>query len=184
MVSSRAAMFTRVNGTISCFCNERLQNWPTVYTNLSMWPAWQRHGLLLNSISLWKSLKKWYVTSRSGSSIRLFVFSDLAVFDKVSTAIRNYGGHAQWNIKMSRILSHSTTAWNNYIPAFLTVILRGDAYEFFVYFLLACVLMRTSTLKSWQLCLVCVHLLITRLELKKITVMYKSAHEAITFVIT
>ena len=41
---------------------------------------------------------------------------------KVSTAIRNYGGHAQWAIKMSRILSHSVTAWNNYIPAFLTVI--------------------------------------------------------------
>ena len=33
--------------------------------------------------------------------IRLFVFSDSAVFDKVSTAIRNYGGHAQRAIKMS-----------------------------------------------------------------------------------
>ena len=48
--------------------------------------------------------------------IRLFVF------DKVSTAIRNYGGHAQRAIKMSRILSHSVIAWNNYIPAYLTAI--------------------------------------------------------------
>ena len=31
----RAAMFTHVNGTVSCFCNKRLQNWPTVYTNFS-----------------------------------------------------------------------------------------------------------------------------------------------------
>ena len=54
--------------------------------------------------------------------IRLFVFSDSAVFDRLSTAIRNYGGHAQRAIKMSRTLSHSVTAWNNYIPAFLTAI--------------------------------------------------------------
>ena len=31
----RAAMLTHVNGTVSCFCNKRLQNWPTVYTNFS-----------------------------------------------------------------------------------------------------------------------------------------------------
>ena len=30
---NRAATFTRVNGTVSCFCNKRLQNRPTVYTN-------------------------------------------------------------------------------------------------------------------------------------------------------
>ena len=35
-----------------------------------------------------------------------------------------------------------------------------------------------------QLCLVCIHLLITRLELKKMSVMYESAHDAITFIIT
>ena len=34
-VTIRAAMFTRVNGTISCFCNKHLQNRPTVYTNFS-----------------------------------------------------------------------------------------------------------------------------------------------------
>ena len=34
------------------------------------------------------------------------------------SAIRKYGGHAQWAVKMSRILSHSVTAWNNYFPAF------------------------------------------------------------------
>ena len=49
-------------------------------------------------------------------------FSDSAVFDNVSTAIRNYGGHAQRAIKMSGISSQLATAWNNYIPAFLTVI--------------------------------------------------------------
>ena len=54
--------------------------------------------------------------------IRLFVFSDSAVFNKVSTTIRNYAGHDQRAIKMSRILSHSVTAWNNYISAFLTAI--------------------------------------------------------------
>ena len=50
--------------------------------------------------------------------IRLFVFLDSAVFDKVSTAIRNYCGHGQPAIKMSRILSHLVTAWKNYISAF------------------------------------------------------------------
>ena len=56
--------------------------------------------------------------------IRLFVFSDsvFSVFDKVSIAFRYCGGHAQQAIKLSRILSHSVTAWNNYIPAFLTAI--------------------------------------------------------------
>ena len=86
-----SATFTRVNGTVSCFCNKRLQNWPTVYTNFSRWPVlW-----FINSISYEKcSLKQWYmyVTSRSGSSIILFVFSDSAVFGNVSSAIRNYGG--------------------------------------------------------------------------------------------
>ena len=48
----------------------------------------------------------------------VFVSSDSAVFDKVSTAIRNYSGHAQQAIKISRILSRSATALNNYIPAF------------------------------------------------------------------
>ena len=33
--TGRAATFTRVNGTVSCFCNKRLQNWPTFYTNVS-----------------------------------------------------------------------------------------------------------------------------------------------------
>ena len=74
--------------------------------------AFPKENVLLNK----------YVTSRSGSSIRLLVFSDSAVFYKVSTVIRNYGGNAQPAIKVSRILSHSATAWNNYIPAFLTVI--------------------------------------------------------------
>ena len=32
-----------------------------------------------------------------------------------------------------------------------------------------------------QLCIVCVHSLITHLQMKKISVMYKSAHDAITF---
>ena len=41
---SRAATFTRVNGTVSCCCNKRLQNWPTIYTNLL---HDQRRGLLI-----------------------------------------------------------------------------------------------------------------------------------------
>ena len=75
----------------------------------------------------------------------MFVFSDSAVFDKVSTAIRNYGGHAQRAIKMSRILSHSVTAWNNYI----SYLCKGKAkthVNCFVYFLSACVLMRIAVM--------------------------------------
>ena len=35
VVLARAAMFTCVNHTVSCFCNKCLQNWPTVYTNFT-----------------------------------------------------------------------------------------------------------------------------------------------------
>ena len=42
------------------------------------------------------------------------LFSQIPLY----SAIRNYGGHAQWAIKMSRLLSHSVTGWNNYFPAF------------------------------------------------------------------
>ena len=49
---------------------------------------------------------------------------------------------------MSRILSHSVTVtvWNNYIPAFLTAIYKGEKethVNCFVNFLSACVLMCT-----------------------------------------
>ena len=30
LVMTRASAFTRVNGSVSCLCNKRLQNWPTV----------------------------------------------------------------------------------------------------------------------------------------------------------
>ena len=75
-----------------------------------------------------------YVTSRSGSSIRLFVFSDLAVFDKVSTAIK-----VREDMLNRRILSHSVTAWNNYIPAFLTVIYEKTHVKGFFCLLPVCV---------------------------------------------
>ena len=74
--------------------------------------------------------------------IRLFVFSDSAVFDKVSTAIRNYGGHAQWAIKCPEYcLAQSLlgTTFNSYLC-------KGKEethVNLFVYFLSACVLMRT-----------------------------------------
>ena len=32
----RAAMFTRVNSIVLCFCNKCLQNWLYVYTNFTM----------------------------------------------------------------------------------------------------------------------------------------------------
>ena len=54
----------------------------------------------------------------------------------------------------------------------------GRRCDFCVYFLSACVLMLCD---DSQLCLVCVHPLITRLQLKKMSVMYESAHVAITF---
>ena len=31
--TNKAARFTSVNGTVSCFCSKPLQNWPTVYMN-------------------------------------------------------------------------------------------------------------------------------------------------------
>ena len=68
----RAATFTRVNGTVLCFCNNLLQNWLTVYTNFSMWQTlW-----FINSISLMKkySLKQWYVTFSFGSSNQIVCF--------------------------------------------------------------------------------------------------------------
>ena len=34
--NSRGATFTHVNCTVSCFCNKRLRNWPTFYTNFTM----------------------------------------------------------------------------------------------------------------------------------------------------
>ena len=102
------------------------------------------------------------------SHLNLYPQSDcLFSFDNVSSAaIRNYGGHAQWTITMSRILSHSATAWDNYIAAFLTVTKEETHVKgvFFAYFLSACVLMHSD---DSQLCLVCVHSLITRLQLKE-----------------
>ena len=41
--TTRAATFTRVNGTVSCFCNKCLQNWPTTRTL----PYDLRHGLII-----------------------------------------------------------------------------------------------------------------------------------------
>ena len=34
-VQAKAATFTHVNGSVSCFCNKRLRNWPTVCTNFT-----------------------------------------------------------------------------------------------------------------------------------------------------
>ena len=78
--------------------------------------------------------------------IRLFVISDSAVFDKVSTAIRHYGRHAQWAMKMFQILSYSVTAFEQLYSCIFNSYLRKGKEEMhlncFVYFLSACVLMR------------------------------------------
>ena len=68
------------------------------------------------------------------SHIWIWIFSASAVFDQVSTAIRNYDGHAQPRaVKMSLILSHSATTWNNNIPAFLAHLSRRLRGELLVY---------------------------------------------------
>ena len=76
-----------------------------------------------------------YVTSRSGSSIRLFVFSDTPVFDKVSTAIRNYGGHTQ----QANIVSLIHCLEQLYSCIFNSYLSKGKEKRhvkvFFVYFL-------------------------------------------------
>ena len=55
------------------FCNKRLQNWPTVYTNLS---RDQRRGLLIAFSNEHPALD------------HQSVCSDSVVFDKISTAVR------------------------------------------------------------------------------------------------
>ena len=109
-------MFTCVNGTVSCFCNKHLQiDLPFTRTLARD----QRRGLLIAFPNEKYSLKQCYMyaTSRSGSSIRLFVFSDRLYLIKyllqleITEDMLNRG-----------ILSHSVTACNNYIPAFLTFV--------------------------------------------------------------
>ena len=93
-----------------------------------------------------------YVTSQSGSSIRLFVFSDSAVFNKVSTAIRNYGGHAQ----QANIVSLSQCLEQLYSRIFLSNLCnaKGKMHVkvFFVYFLSVCVFMPTYFICNYVLC--------------------------------
>ena len=90
------------------------------------------------------------------SHLNLFPQSDcLFSFDNVSSAaIRNYGGHAQRTITMSRIFSHSATAWDNYIAAFLTVTnFRGDACErFFCLLPVGVCIDAFVTIRSYVLC--------------------------------
>ena len=92
-----------------------------------------------------------------------------------------YGGHAQGAIKMSRILSHSATAWNKilYSCIFNSYLKKRLMWKFFWFTSCRCVYW--CVCDDSQLCLVCVHSLITRLQLKKMSVMYESAHDAITF---
>ena len=84
---------------------------------------------------------------------------------RLSTAIRNYGGHAPRAIKMSRILSHSATAWKNYIPSFKQLFKEETHVKGFV--LLSVGVCIDLLCDDSQLCLVCVHSLITHLQLKK-----------------
>ena len=74
------------------------------------------------------------------SHLNLYPQSDcLFSFDNVSSAaIINYGGHAQRTITMSRILSHSATAWDNYIAAFLTVTKEETHVKGFFFFFTSC----------------------------------------------
>ena len=52
-----------------------------------------------------------------------FLFSQLRLYlIKYLLQLEITAEHAQRALKMSWILSHSATAWNNYIPAFLTEI--------------------------------------------------------------
>ena len=80
-------------------------------------------------------------------------------------------------IRMPPITSHSVTAWSNYIPVFLTDILRfgGDA---------SCLLPVGVCIDAYVMMgsyVLCVNSLITHLQLKKMSVIYESAHVAITF---
>ena len=87
----KAAMFTRVNSTLSCFCNKRLQiDLPFTRTlacdqRRGSLIAVPNENILLNSDSSHLDLHH---------QSDCLCFSDSAVFDKVSTAIskaiRNY----------------------------------------------------------------------------------------------
>ena len=137
---------------------------PTVYTNFSMWPAlW-----FINSFLAFPNEHP----ELDHQSVCLFSQIWLYLIIKVSRAIRITGKHAQGTlfydrehfsnslsivhaqtvaqkaIKISQISSHSVTAWGNCIPVFLTIMSRHVLIFwwrliFLVYFLSACVLMRT-----------------------------------------
>ena len=85
----------------------------------------------------------------------MFVFSDSAVFDKVSTAFRYYGGHAQWATKCPEYCLTQDTC-----ESFFWLLPVGVCIDVYV------------TIGSYVLC---VHLLGTRWQLKK---MYESVHDA------
>ena len=69
---TRAATYTHVNGTVSCFCNKRLENWPTVYTNL---PRDQYRCLLIAFSNEHTALD--HQTVRLFSQIRLYLIKYL-----------------------------------------------------------------------------------------------------------
>ena len=69
---TRAATFTHVNGTVSCFCNKCLENWPTVYMNL---PRDQYRGLLIAFSNEHTALD--HQTVSLFSQIRLFLIKYL-----------------------------------------------------------------------------------------------------------
>ena len=72
-------MFTSVNGTVSCFCNKRLHNWPTVYTL----PCDQRRGLLVAFSNEHPALDHQSVCLFS--QIRLYLIKYLLQFELLQT---------------------------------------------------------------------------------------------------
>ena len=121
----RAATFTGVNGTVSCFCNKRLQNWPTVYTNLA---CDQNCSLLIAFPNKHPDLAHQSVCLFSQIGLCLIKYLLQLELQRTCSQTLSYNRKqfsnslsivpaqtvAQRAIKMSPIASHSVTAWQLY----------------------------------------------------------------------
>ena len=97
----------------------------------------------------------------------------------LSTAIRNYSAHAQRAIKCPGYCLTEPLLRNLNSCILSSYLKSRRMWKFFLF--TSCRRVYWCVRDDSQLCLVCVHSLITILQLKKMSIMYESAHDAITF---
>ena len=120
----------------------------------------------------------------------MFVFPDSAVFIKVSTAIRISTDMSNCHKKCPEYcltqsllgaiifmhFYHLCKGMSSYL-----VEVHVKAHGLKLFFFTSCRRWYLCICDDWQSCFVCVHSLITHLQLKKMSVMYQSAHVIIAF---